>query len=423
MIILFFVLFLTFLIVGVPIAYSMGGASLFYLLLSGQKLTLLIQKCYNSLDSFTLMCIPGFMLAGALMNGGGITRKILNVCNAFLGHITGSLALVNIVASMVFAGISGTAIADVCSLGAMLIPAMVQDGYDEDFSVAVTAASSVVGPIIPPSVPMVMASTVVSVSVGKMFKGGLIPGILLGLGLCVPAYIISKKRHYPKHEKSTWRERWNQFKGAVWALLMPLILLGGILSGIFTPTEASIVTCVYALIVGVIIYREIPVRDVPKIIWSNIRNCCACLTLVGLSGVFGYILTQERVPQLVANAILGLTQNRIIIVLIINVFLLFVGMFMESLSAILITFPVLFPIATQIGMDPVNFAVMAVLNLMIGLTTPPVGTCMIAAAQIGNSSTFGAFKANMPFLLASLIVLMLVAFCPPVTLFIPTFFG
>ena len=423
MISVFFGLFLLLLVLGVPIAYSMGASTLFFLMLSGQKLTLIIQKTYNAVDSFTLMCIPGFMLAGALMNGGGITRKILNVCNAFLGHITGSLALVNIVASMVFAGISGTAIADVCSLGAMLIPAMVEDGYDEDFSVAVTAASSVVGPIIPPSVPMVMASTVVSVSVGKMFKGGLIPGVLLGLGLCIPAYLISVKKHYPKHEKSTWAQRLHQFKDAVWALLMPLILLGGILSGIFTPTEASVVTCVYALIVGVFIYKEIAIKDVPRIVWSNIRNCCACLTLVGLSGAFGYILTQERVPQMVAAAILGVTQNRVLIILIINVFLLFVGMFMESISAILITFPVLFPIATQIGMDPVQFAVMAVLNLMIGLTTPPVGTCMIAAAQIGNTSTFGAFKANMPFLITSLIVLMLVAFCPPITLLIPTVFG
>lgn len=258
-----FILFLVLLLLNVPIAFSLGASSLFYLLTSNMNAAVLAQKFYAGIDSFTLLCIPGFMLAGALMNGGGITRRILNFCNAFLGHFTGSLALVNIVASMVFAGISGTAIADVCSLGGMLIPAMVEDGYDDDFSVAVTAASSVVGPIIPPSVPMVIAGSCVSISVGKMFQAGIIPGVLLGLALCVPTYIISVKRHYPKHERSSWKKRLEVTKDAIWALLMPVILLGGILSGIFTPTEASIVTCVYSLIVGVFVYKEIKLSDVP----------------------------------------------------------------------------------------------------------------------------------------------------------------
>ena len=228
---LMFVVFLILLLLNVPIAYSLGGAAMFYLFTSNMSLAVLAQKFYAGMDSFTLLCIPGFMLAGALMNGGGITKRILDFCNAFLGHITGSLALVNVVASMIFAGISGTAIADVVSLGGMLIPAMVEDGYDDDFSVAVTASSSVVGPIIPPSVPMVIAGSCVSISVGSMFQAGLIPGIMLGLGLCIPTYIISKKRNYPKHARSPWSQRWKITKSAIWALLMPLILLGGILSG------------------------------------------------------------------------------------------------------------------------------------------------------------------------------------------------
>ena len=236
---LMFVVFLILLLLNVPIAYSLGGAAMFYLFTSNMSLAVLAQKFYAGMDSFTLLCIPGFMLAGALMNGGGITKRILDFCNAFLGHITGSLALVNVVASMIFAGISGTAIADVVSLGGMLIPAMVEDGYDDDFSVAVTASSSVVGPIIPPSVPMVIAGSCVSISVGSMFQAGLIPGIMLGLGLCIPTYIISKKRNYPKHARSPWSQRWKITKSAIWALLMPLILLGGILSGVFTPTEAT----------------------------------------------------------------------------------------------------------------------------------------------------------------------------------------
>ncbi|WP_227884209.1 TRAP transporter large permease [Enterocloster citroniae] len=415
-----FIIFLVLLILGVPIAFSLGFSSLFYLFANGIPLTVIAQKFYAGMDSFTLLCIPGFMLAGALMNGGGITKRILNFCNSFLGHFRGSLALVNIVASMVFAGISGTAIADVCSLGSMLIPAMVEDGYDDDFSVAVTAASSVVGPIIPPSVPMVIAGSCVSISVGKMFQAGIIPGILLGLALCVPTYIISVKRDYPRHERADWKVRAQTTKDAIWAMLMPVILLGGILSGVFTPTEASIVTCVYALIVGVFVYKEIKITDVPRIVWENIRACASIIVLIGLANVFAYILTAERIPQMVANSILSITDNRIVVILLINVVLLFVGMFMESLAAILITFPVLLPVATAVGMDPVHFALMAILNLMLGLTTPPVGMCVCTGAQIGKISAFKAFRATIPFLATSLFVLMLVSFVPQLTLWIPS---
>ena len=420
MVAMMFIIFLILLLIGVPIAFSLGLSSLFYLFTNNIPLTVIAQKFYSGMDSFTLLCIPGFMLAGALMNGGGITRRILDFCNSFLGHFRGSLALVNIVASMVFAGISGTAIADVCSLGGMLIPAMVDDGYDDDFSVAVTAASSVVGPIIPPSVPMVIAGSCVSISVGKMFQAGIIPGILLGLALCIPTYIISVKRNYPRHEKASWRVRLETTRDAIWAMLMPVILLGGILSGVFTPTEASIVTCVYALVVGVFVYKEIQITDVPRIVWENIRACASIIVLIGLANVFAYILTAERIPQMVANSILSITDNRVVVILLINVVLLFVGMFMESLAAILITFPVLLPVATAVGMEPVHFALMAILNLMLGLTTPPVGMCVCTGAQIGKISAFKAFKATVPFLATSLIVLALVSFVPQLTLWIPS---
>ena len=420
MVAMMFIIFLVLLLIGVPIAFSLGLSSLFYLFTNNIPLTVISQKFYSGMDSFTLLCIPGFMLAGALMNGGGITRRILNFCNSFLGHFRGSLALVNIVASMVFAGISGTAIADVCSLGSMLIPAMVDDGYDDDFSVAVTAASSVVGPSIPPSVPMVIAGSCVSISVGKMFQAGIIPGILLGMALCIPTYIISVKRNYPRHDRAGWKVRLETTKDAIWAMLMPVILLGGILSGMFTPTEASIVTCVYALVVGVFVYKEIQITDVPRIVWENIRACASIIVLIGLANVFAYILTAERIPQMVANSILSITDNRIVVILLINVVLLFVGMFMESLAAILITFPVLLPVATAVGMEPVHFALMAILNLMLGLTTPPVGMCVCTGAQIGKISAFKAFKATIPFLATSLIVLMLVSFIPQLTLWIPS---
>lgn len=420
MVAVMFIIFIVLLLVGVPIAYSLGLASLYYLIVSGMPLTLLAQKFYGGIDSFTLLCIPGFMLAGSLMNGGGITKRILSFCNAFLGHFRGALSLVNIVASMIFAGISGTAIADVCSLGAMLIPAMVEDGYDEDFSVAVTASSSVVGPIIPPSVPMVIAGSAVGISVGKMFQAGIFVGILLGLALCIPAVYISHKRNYPRHARVGWKERWTRTKDAIWALVMPLILLGGILTGVFTPTEASIVTCVYALIVGVFVYKEIKLTDVPRIVWENCRACAGVIVLIGLANVFAYILTAERVPQAVAAGILSITDNKILVILLINLVLVFVGMFMESIAAILITFPVLLPVAVAVGMDPVHFAIMAILNLMVGLTTPPVGICTCMAAKIGNISAAKAFKASAPFIIASFVVIFMVSYIPAITLWLPS---
>ena len=228
---------------------------------------------------------------------------------------------------------------------------------------------------------------------------------------------------YPKHERSSWKKRWEVTKDAIWALLMPVILLGGILSGIFTPTEASIVTCVYSLIVGVFVYKEIKLSDVPRIVYTNMRSCSSIIILIGLANVFAFILTNERIPQKVATAILSMTTNRILVILLINLVLIFVGMFMESLAAILITFPVLLPVATAVGMNPVHFALMAILNLMIGLTTPPVGMCICTGAQIGGVSSWKAFKANMPFLITSLIVLMLVSFCEPITLWIPSLFA
>ncbi len=270
---------------------------------------------------------------------------------------------------------------------------------------------------------MVIAGACVNISVGKMFQAGILTGLMLSLALCITCYVISVKRGYPKHAKANRAQKWEAFKNAIWALIMPLILLGGILSGVFTPTEASIVTCVYALIVGIYVYKEISWKDVPRIIWENMRSCSSLIVLIGLANVFAYILTVERIPQLVATTILGITHNKYIIIFLINILLLFVGMFMESLAAIMITFPVLLPVATAIGMDPVHFGLMGILNLMIGLTTPPVGMCVCTAAQIGHVSVYKSFKANTPFLISSLVVLALVSYVPAITLWIPNMFA
>ncbi|ERT59711.1 tripartite ATP-independent transporter DctM subunit [Peptoniphilus koenoeneniae] len=414
-----FIIFLILLFTRVPIAYSLGISAVIYLLLEGIPFNIVAEKMYAGMDSFTMVCIPSFILAGNLMNTGGITKRIVAFCNVFVGHIRGALAYINILASVLFAGISGTALADVASLGSMLIPAMKDEGYDADFSVAITASTSVVGPIIPPSVPMVIAGTLTNLSIAKLFVGGIMPGLIMGLGFIIPTYYMSKKRNYPKHERVPMKERVKIIKDVIWALLMPLILMVGILSGIFTPTEASIVTVLYAFVVGIFIYKEIKLKDIFPIFRDTVIAAGSVIILVGIANLFAWILTSERVPQTIASGILSITENPILVILIMNIVLLFTGMFMESIAAIIIMIPVLLPVATAIGMSPIHFSIMAILNLMIGLVTPPVGLCLTTAAQIGKISTGRAIKANAPFLVVLLVILALVSYVPAVTTFLP----
>lgn len=415
-----FIIFFILLFIGAPIAYALGISSLFYLMTSDTPLIFLAQKMYAGIDSFTLLCIPGFMLSGALMNTGGITKRIYRFCNSLVGHIRGSLAMINVLDSMFFAGISGTAIADVCSLGSMIIPAMVEEGYEDDFSVALTASTSVMGPIIPPSVPMVIAGSAVTISVGKMFAGGIVPGLMLGISFMIVTYYIANKHNYPKHRKYSLKEILAITKDTIWALLMPVILMVGISGGFFTPTEAAIVTVLYSLVVGVGIYRELNIKRIISVTAENMHNAASILILIGLANVFGAILTNERIPQMIAQSILMISDNYYVVILIINIILLITGMFMESLAAILILFPVLLPVATSVGMDPIHFGVMSVLNLMIGMVTPPVGMCLASAAQIGKVPLKRAILANMPFLIAMLIVLALVSYVPFTVTFLPS---
>lgn len=414
-----FIIFLILLFTRVPIAYSLGISAVIYLLLEGIPFNIVAEKMYAGMDSFTMVCIPSFILAGNLMNTGGITKRIVAFCNVFVGHIRGALAYINILASVLFAGISGTALADVASLGSMLIPAMKDEGYDADFSVAITASTSVVGPIIPPSVPMVIAGTLTNLSIAKLFVGGIMPGLIMGLGFIIPTYYMSKKRNYPKHERVPMKERVKIIKDVIWALLMPLILMVGILSGIFTPTEASIVTVLYAFVVGIFIYKEIKLKDIFPIFRDTVIAAGSVIILVGIANLFAWILTSERVPQTIASGILSITENPILVILIMNIVLLFTGMFMESIAAIIIMIPVLLPVATAIGMSPIHFSIMAILNLMIGLVTPPVGLCLTTAAQIGKISTGRAIKANAPFLVVLILILALVSYVPAVTTFLP----
>ncbi|AGX06331.1 C4-dicarboxylate ABC transporter permease [Bacillus infantis NRRL B-14911] len=419
------VLFFSFIILiflGVPVAFSLGLSSLIYLILGDIPLNIIPQKMFGGLNSFVLLCIPGFILAGNLMNAGGITDRIINFANNCFGHIRGGLGLANVGSSMGFAGISGTALADTASIGAVLIPAMKKEGYGAGFSAAVTASSSTVGPIIPPSLPMIIVGTLASVSIGDLFLAGALPGLLLGVGLMIPTYIISVRRKYPKGERKSLKEIWKSFTGAFWALFMTVIILYGILGGYFTPTEASIIAVLYAFVIGIFVYKELPVRKIPEIMLSSMTSTASIMLLVGFANLFGWIMVSEQIPQMVADTILGISSNPIVVILLINLLLLFVGTFMETIAALVILFPVLLPVAASVGMDPVQFGVMMVLNLVIGLVTPPVGVCLFVASQIGKVSIGKTAKELVPFLGVSLAVLLLVAFVPQISLFLPSLF-
>lgn len=413
------VLFITFIVclgLGVPVAFSLGLSSLVYFIGNDMSLYMFAQRFFAGLNSFTLLCIPGFVFAGSLMNQGGITERLIGFCNKIVGHITGGLAIANVVASMLFAGISGTALADTVSVGGVLIPSMKKEGYDADFSCAVTAASSCIGPIIPPSVPMIMAATMTGLSVSKMFVAGMVPGILMGLGMIFVSWYISKKRHYPKVERrSTLKEVLVSAKESFFAILMTLIILSGICFGFVTPTEASILAVVYGIFVGFFIYKELTIPRLIESMKSTVTSSAGIMVLVGMANVFAYILTKEQIPQMVADAMLSLTSNKYIILILINLLLVFVGMFMETIAAILILFPVLLNLVLMVGVDPIQFGVMVVLNLVLGLCTPPVGVCLFAATNIGETKLTGVVKELIPYLISNFIVLGLVTFVPFLT--------
>jgi tripartite ATP-independent transporter DctM subunit len=421
MVALLFLSFVALLFLGVPVAFSLGLSSLFYLVGAGIPLVVIPQRMFSGINSFTLLCVPGFILAGNLMNQGGISDRIVRFSNALVGHIRGGLALANVVDSMVFAGVSGTAVADVSSLGAILIPAMHKEGYDMGFSCAVTASSACLGPIIPPSMPMIIAGTLTGISVGKLFLAGAIPGLLIGFIMMGVTYWLAVKRGYPKYPRPTRKAFWREIYGGIWAVLMVVIIFAGILSGWFSPTEASVVACVYALFVGIVIYKDLKPRDVPRVLMESAVMSASIITLVAFANVFGWIMASERIPQLIAKTMLSITQNKFLIILIVNVFLLFVGMFMETIAALMTLFPTLLAVLGQVGVDPIQAAMICVLNLVIGLITPPVGVCLFVASSIGKISISRIVGANMPYLLVCFFVLMLVSFVPALSTWLPAF--
>ena len=422
MIVLLICVFILCLILRFPIAFSLGLSCLVYVILKEIPLIILPMKMYSGIDVFILLSIPGFILSGNLMNHGGLTEKIIAFCNHLMGHIRGGLALANVGASMLFAGISGTAVSDTASIGSVMIPSMKKEGYDAGFSCAITASSSTVGPIIPPSVPMIIAATLSGLSVGKLFLAGAIPGFMLGAGLMVVVYFISLRKRYPKHPRSSLKQVVLGFIDTFWAILMTFIIIFGIVGGVFTPTEASIIAVIYAMIIGTFIYKKLTLRNLPIIVLDSMKTSASLMILVGFANLFGWILITEQLPQLISSEILNFTTNKYLVLLFINLLLIFIGTFMETIAALLILFPILLKVAVTVDIDPIHFAVIAVLNLMIGLTTPPVGVCLFVASSIGKISISTVSRSSLPFLVISLIVLTLVTLFPQISLFLPGLF-
>lgn len=407
-----------------PIAYAVGLSSVLCLLSQGLNLTTVCQQMVKGISSFSLMAVPFFITMGVLMGSGGISDKLIALANACVGWMRGGLAMVNIVASYFFGGISGSAAADTASLGSILIPMMVDEGYDSDFSTAVTITSSCEGLLVPPSHNMVIYATVAgSVSVGSLFLAGYLPGALLAVALMIGSYVISVKRNYPKGEKFSIINLLKQLLTSFWALAAVIIVVVGVVGGVFTATESAAIAAVYALIVSVFIYKGMDWKGVWKALEACVDTLSIVLILIATSSVFGYCLTTLHVPELAAKAITGVTDNPVILALLLNLILLVLGCIMDMAPIILIATPILLPIATSIGLDPIQFGIMVILNCGIGLLTPPVGAVLFIGSAVGKTPMEKVVKATLPFYVCMIVTLLLVTFVPQISMLLPTLFG
>lgn len=413
-------IFFLLLILGIPVAFSLGISTLFAIILIDIPIIIIFQRMFSGINSFVLICIPFFILMGNIMEKGGIARRIVNFSNLIIGRIRGGLAGVNVLASMFFAGISGSAVADTSSIGSMLIPMMNEEGYDRSFSAAITCTSSTIGLIIPPSNSMILYSFVAGgVSIAKLFAAGIIPGILVGIGLIIVSYIISIRKNYPSHPIPSFKEAIKITREALLSLFLVVIIVGGILGGVFTATEAAVFGAVYAFIITFIVYKELNLRDLPEILLKTVYTTAIVMFLIANSTAFAYILALEQIPLLVSNFLLSITTNKYILLLIINIILLIVGTFMDMSPAILIFTPILLPIATNLGLSPIHFGIIMLVNLCIGLNTPPVGTVLFVGLGIADVTMTQIIKPLLIFIIPMIIVLLLVTYVEPITMFIP----
>lgn len=419
--------FLILLSLGVPISYSIGISSILTMLLtihSVPSFTTVSQRMATGIDSFALLAIPFFILAGQLMNSGGIARRLIDFAKILVGRFPGGLAFVNIMAAMLFGAISGSAVAAASAIGGFMSPVMKKEGYDPAFSAAVNISSATTGMIIPPSNILIVYSLASGgVSIAALFLAGYVPGILLGLSLMVVAFIYAKKNNYKVDFKVMPGESLSKFLHAVPSLLLIIIVIGGIVAGYFTATEASAIAVLYAFILSVFVYREIKFKDLPGILLSSASTTAVVMMLIGTSMAMSWVMAYENIPQNVAAALIGLSESKIVILIIINLILLFIGTFMDMTPAVLIFTPIFLPVAVQLGIDPIHFGIIMVMNLCIGLCTPPVGSVLFVGCSVAQLPITKVIKPLVPFFIAMVITLMFVTYLPELSLWIPNLFG
>ena len=413
--------FVLLMILRVPITYSLASVSLVTAIYLKIPLMAIVQQMVQGVRSFSLLAIPFFILAGEMMSQGGIARKLIELANVFVGRIQGGLAMVNCMDSMFFGGISGSAVADVASTGTIIIPMMKLKGYDEDFAVALTVASSTQGVIIPPSHNMIIYSLAAGgVSVGRLFLAGYIPGISLGLSMMIISFIIAKKRNYPKEPKVSFKDALKISKDAFLGLMTAVIIMGGVISGVFTATESAAIAVVYAFFITFFVYKEIPLKAMKGILYNSLKTLSMVMALIAAASAFGWLMAYLRIPAKATELILSVTTNKYLLLLLINVLLLLLGMIMDMAPLILIVTPILYPIVvTTLGLSPVHFGILMLINLAIGLCTPPVGSALFVGCAVGRVSIEKVTKALMPYYITMIIVLLLVTYIPAITMFLP----
>ncbi|HHV08442.1 MAG TPA: TRAP transporter large permease [Firmicutes bacterium] len=415
-----FGVFIILVVFGVPVSFTLGVAAIVALVVfGGYPLQVVVQRMFTAVDSFALMAIPFFMLAGSLMDHGGITRRIIDFASALVGHFQGGLAHVVALTGVVMGGISGSGVADTAAIGSIMVPEMTRRGYDKAFSAALVACAGSIGLIIPPSIAMIIYGVVAQVSIGDLFLAGIVPGVLIGLGLMLVSSYVAKRDGYPTEPYVPWPEKIKSFKNAIWALIMPLIIIVGIRGGIFTPTEGGVVAAVYGLVVGMFVYKEIDWRDLPEIFSETVISTAVVTFLICTASLFGWVLASERIPQAIAESILSISSNKYMILLMINVLLLIVGMFLDSGPAIILLAPVLLPLAKSLDINLVHFGLVMVINLTIGLLTPPVGTALYVSCNISQLPLADVSKAVLKFIAVMFTVLILITYVPQLIMWVP----
>ena len=406
---------------GIPVALSMALTAMLFLVGLGemQNLTMVAQRMYSSTTGFTLLAIPFFIMAGNLMNTGGVTTRIFRFASAVCGHLWGGLAQVVIFAAVIMSGMTGAAVAEAAGLGMLSMKALPERGFGRAFTAAITGAAATIGPVIPPSIPFVIYGTLTGVSVAQLFVAGFVPGIMMAVATGIAVYFISKARNYPRQPHASLKEVAASFADSILAILTPVIIIGGILSGVFTPTEASVVACVYALILGMFVYKEVKPDDLPRILWETVLNTIRIMYIISVAGFFGWFLIYQRIPEQVITELSALSSNPNVIMAIFIFVLLILGCFMEGIAILVITIPVFLPIITQYAIDPVQFGVVMILCSMIGLLTPPVGMCLYTMSSISKIDIWTLSKELLPYEIGITVVTLICAYSPAIVLWLP----